>query len=240
MAKINQDELKEIRKNYIEVANETAETTEAILELSNQVKKEAQNMIQDFTKSKYALSKVTYRVVNEHISAMAGLKDIHTALHKLQELTEHFRAILIPKNVEFFNDCKVIWDDLQSDFMGDLDVISTLTTNVDKERELYYIFRGALNAWSYMGVNNQQMDSYEKYLTNQMFGFNRLDTLVQKLENIKANELFGDLNDDSRMNKDEDDKGFIDLDEDGFESMKSNRKRRVKRKPLGKRLEKVK
>jgi len=241
MAKINKDDLNEIREAYEGVSEDVSETLETILKVSTKAKNEAKKLVQDFTNSNYSLSKVTNRVINEHTSALAGLKDIHNSLHKVQELSEHFRAVLIPSDIECLNDGKAIWDETSSSFTGDLDVIAVLQTNTDKERELYYIFRKALTHWSYIRANNQQMESYEKYLTNQVFGFNRLDTLVQKLENIKANELFGDLNDDSRMNKNEKDNGFSndDLDEDGFESMKSSRKRRGKRKPLGQKLSKV-
>jgi len=241
MAKINKDDLNEIREAYEGISEDVSDTLETILKVSTKAKNEAKKLVQDFTNSNYSLSKVTNRVINEHTSALAGLKDIHNSLHKVQELSEHFRAVLIPSDIECLNDGKAIWDENSSSFTGDLDVISVLQTNTDKERELYYIFRKALTHWSYIRANNQQMESYEKYLTNQVFGFNRLDTLVQKLENIKANELFGDLNDDSRMNKNEKDNGFSndDLDEDGFESMKSSRKRRGKRKPLGQKLSKV-
>jgi len=241
MAKIDRDDLKEIRADYEDKARDLSKTLNDILDVSNKVKDEAKRLIQSFTNSNYSLSKVTNRVINEHTMALAGLKDIHNSLHKVQELSEHFRAVLIPSDIECVNDGKAIWDESASGFTGDIDVIAVLQTNADKERELYYIYAEALTAWSYIRANNQQMESYEKYLTNQIFGFNRLDTLVQKLENIKANELFGDLKDDDKMNKNEDDKGFAsdDLDEDGFESMKASRKRRGKRKPLGQKLSKV-
>jgi hypothetical protein len=242
MAKIDVNDLKDLRNDWEATASDTAETLEVVLDRSTQIKLEAKKLIQDFTNSKYALSKVTDRVINEHTSALAGLKDIHTSLHKVQELSEHFRATLLPSDLECLNDGKSLWDENSTTFMGDIDTIAVLQTNTDKERELFYIFKKALTHWSYIRANNQQMESYEKYITNQVFGFNRLDTLVQKLENIKANELFGDLRDDSTMNKDDKDSGFNqdDLDEDGFESIKSTRKKRGRRKPLGSRLSKVK
>ena len=242
MAKIDIADLKSLRGDWEEQADKTAEILNDILVRSTLLTTEAKNLIQDFTNSKYSLSKVTNRVINEHTSALAGLKDIHTSLHKVQELSEHFRATLIPSDSECLNDGKILWDENSTSFMGDLDTIGVLQTNTDKERELFFIFKHALTHWSYLRANNQQMESYEKYITNQIFGFNRLDTLVQKLENIKANELFGDLKDDDIMNKDTKDGGFNadDVDENGFESMKTSRKRRGKRKPLGKQLEKVK
>ena len=245
MAKIDINDLKELREEHEEKASEVADTLLDIRDRSDKVKNEAKKLIQDFTSTKWALSKVTDRVINEHTSALTGLKDIHTALHKVQELSEHFRATLLPSDLECLNDGKAIWDETASGFTGDLDVIAVLQTNTDKERELFFIYSEALTNWSYIRANSQQMESYEKYITNQIFGFNRLDSLVQKLENIKANELFSDLNDDDRMNKNEDDKGFQDevgddIDEDGYEDMaKSRRKNRRKKKPLGKKLSKV-
>jgi len=238
VAKIDVNQLKELREEWSEIAQDTAETLETIKQRSDKIKNEAKKLIEDFTKSKYSLSKVTDRVINKHTSAIAGLKDIHNSLHKAQELSEHFRAILLPNDVECLSDGKAIWDEKYAEFTGDIDVIALLQTNTDKEREHYYIFKDGLTAWSYIRANSQQMESYEKFLTNQIFGFNRLDNLVQKLENIKANELFTDMNDDSRMNKDEDDKIFNndDIDEDGVEAMPKRRKR----KSLGKRLNKVK
>lgn len=239
MAKINQNELKELRESFREEAIETAETLNAILDVSNKAKQEAERLITKFNDSQYSLSKVTDRVINKHTTALAGLKDIHNALHKVQELSEYFRAILIPKDLECLNDGKIIWDECSSRFTGSLEVIAVLQTNTDKERELYYIFSKSLTAWSYLRANNQQMESYEKYITNQIFGFNRLDSLIQKLENIKANELFSDLRDDDIMNKDETDLGFNNNEDTGeFESIKA-RKKRSRRKPLGKRLSKI-
>jgi len=242
MAKIDINDLKSLRADWKSQAEDIADALEQILDRSTEIKLEAKRLIQDFTKSKYSLSKVTNRVINEHTSALAGLKDIHTSLHKVQELSEHFRATLVPSDNECLNDGKILWDENSTSFMGDIDTIGVLQTNTDKERELFFIFKDALTHWSYIRANNQQMESYEKYITNQVFGFNRLDTLVQKLENIKANELFGDLRDDDTMNKNEKDGGFNSSDADGdeFESMKVSRKRRGRRKPLGKQLEKIK
>ena len=245
MAKVDTGLLKELREEWRQQAEDTEDTLGSIKKSSDKVKNEAQKLISNHASSKYALSSLTDRVINKHTNSLEGLKDIHTSLQKVQEISEHFRAVLIPKNIEYVSDGKTLWDNANVSFTGDIDVISLLQTNTDKERELYYIFKEALSLWSYIRANDQQLEGFDKYLANQVFGINRLDSMIGKLENLRHGEMFADTPDmdnidgaSSKSNLALIDNSDIE-DDDGMEGMRSNCGVRRKKSTLGNRVKKV-
>jgi len=250
MAKIDLDELKRIREKYQKQFTELSEVMKALKEDSEVNYNKAKKEIEKYNNTSLTLASVTDRVINKHKNSLNGLKDIHNSLFNIQKISELFRAVYIIRDTEILSDAKNLWDNISVEFSGDLEVVELLNTNTAIERELYYIFRGEYSNYSYIRAYSQNLDNLVKYIDNQIYGLNRLDNLIQKLEGIKFNEMFADGSEGS-TNVDEYSVSMSDIDEDDYnttssvskpkaKSRESIKKTRKSRPSLGKRLRRVK
>lgn len=184
----------QIRETWIARFDIAIENTLKALEKQS---KDIHDKARELTHGFYNSRQVSYRVGQEVLdmvqrgNSRSALVTVHKAINTCQELSSFYRLVATPSLLDISNDAVFIYNKTLHSFKSDTDVSTYYSSNADIEREASFICILAERYVDNIALQKEKIDSYAKFVDEQMYSLSRLDTLLRTNEKMIFSESFG-------------------------------------------------
>ena len=130
-----------------------------------------------------------------------SLQMIHTALFEAQGISSTVRVKIYPKLVDIFKSAIILYNRADDEIMNS-DELAEAKSNAERERIRDFILMDAREVLDEMRSKDSQAESYLKYISDQMYHLNSLDTMIRTADKMEASELFTESLDSMNLSAD--------------------------------------
>lgn len=130
-----------------------------------------------------------------------SLQMIHTALFEAQSISSTVRVKIYPKLVDIFKSAIILYNRADDEIMNS-DELAEAKSNAERERIRDFILMDAREVLDEMRSKDSQAESYLKYISDQMYHLNSLDTMIRTADKMEASELFTESLDSMNLSTD--------------------------------------
>lgn len=130
-----------------------------------------------------------------------SLQLIHTALFEAQSISSTVRVKIYPKLVDIFKSAIILYNRADDEIMNS-DELAEAKSNAERERIRDFILMDAREVLDEMRSKDSQSESYLKYISDQMYHLNSLDTMIRTADKMEASELFTESLDSMNLSTD--------------------------------------
>lgn len=181
--------------------NTSLKTLKGLRDEQSKLVKELAKLCEDHLTSNFNSVNVGSIVTQPGKLNIDSLQMIHTALFEAQGISSTVRVKIYPKLVDIFKSAIILYNRADDEIMNS-DELAEAKSNAERERIRDFILMDAREVLDEMRSKDSQAESYLKYISDQMYHLNSLDTMIRTADKMEASELFTESLDSMNLSAD--------------------------------------
>jgi len=145
---------------------------------------EMMKKLSDFMQTEHVPNKVASRIVEENMSQMNALVEVHKAMYKLNDIANTFALQYLSHITEIYGDAELLVKTVELEIKND-DIFNKITTsNAERNREAEFITLYLNNEFTKIKNKYRAIKDLVSFVESMQSYLNRLDSFIRLKEKI--------------------------------------------------------
>ena len=141
------------------------------------------------------------RITTGGVINIDALRDVQIALFHMQQLSAELRVRIAPKMINNYREASMLSNQATNDVINSTE-FDNFSTSAEKTRVSDMICFEINNMIAEFKGIDERFKSLERYVTDQLYHLNSLDTMVRAADKMEREELFTDARENMNINQD--------------------------------------